>query len=145
MSICGRNICNGAWQCSLKVTKSGLLIRYEDFMVSVVKFLPYRLAGFLLWNVIHGFVSGSLRYITFLGRNFGWILAVFVHVTVVLTAMQVALATDRFGGCHYFQQFPYGLAFRSIAFVLAAVVSLLFLWCIMLDNSLRDSTRRVPL
>ncbi|RSL80948.1 hypothetical protein CEP52_017300 [Fusarium oligoseptatum] len=78
-------------------------------------------AGFSLRNVVYGFMSGSTRYTTFFERNFGWILAVFVYMSVVLSAMQVALATERFGDDIRFQQFSYGMALLSMAFVLAAV------------------------
>ncbi|KAK2666972.1 hypothetical protein RAB80_017393 [Fusarium oxysporum f. sp. vasinfectum] len=103
--------------------------RYRELGLSRLN-TPYRLglAGFSLRNVVHGFMSGSIRYTTFFERNFGWILAVFVYVTVVLSAMQVALATDRFSKCDDFQRFSYGLALLSIAFVLAEVVAMLFVW-----------------
>ncbi|KAK7582825.1 hypothetical protein V3481_012123 [Fusarium oxysporum f. sp. vasinfectum] len=103
--------------------------RYGELRLSRLNTL-YRLglAGFSLRNVVYGFMSGSVRYTTFFERNFGWILAVFVYITVVLSAMQVALATDRFSNSANFQQFSYGLALLSIAFVLAAVVIILFVW-----------------
>ncbi|KAH7231150.1 hypothetical protein BKA59DRAFT_488857 [Fusarium tricinctum] len=103
--------------------------RYGELRLSRLNTL-YRLglAGFSFRNVVHGFMSGSTRYTTFFERNFGWILAVFVYITVVLSAMQVALATDRFSNSDHFQQFSYGLALLSIAFVLAAVVVILFVW-----------------
>ncbi|KAL9564494.1 hypothetical protein ACKAV7_010946 [Fusarium commune] len=71
--------------------------RYGELRLSRLNTL-YRLglAGFSLRNTVHCFMSGSTRYINFFERNFGWILAVFVYVTVVLSAMQVALATEKF-------------------------------------------------
>jgi hypothetical protein len=103
--------------------------RYGELRLTRLNTL-YRLglAGFSLQNVVYGFMSGSLRYTTFFERNFGWILAVFVYVTVILSAMQVALATDRFVSSDHFQQFSYGLALLSIAFVLAVVAVMLFVW-----------------
>ncbi|KAJ0131004.1 Uncharacterized protein HZ326_25900 [Fusarium oxysporum f. sp. albedinis] len=103
--------------------------RYGELRLSRLNTL-YRLglAGFSIRNVVHGFMSGSVRYTAFFERNFGWILAVFVYLTVVLSAMQVALATDRFGRSGHFQQFSYGLALLSIAFALAAVFVMLFVW-----------------
>ncbi|KAF5235110.1 hypothetical protein FAUST_7282 [Fusarium austroamericanum] len=100
--------------------------RYGELRLSRLNTL-YRLglAGFSLQNVVYGFMSWSIRYTTFFERNFGWMLAVFVYVTVILSAMQVALATDRFGSSDPFQQFSYGLALLSIAFVFAAVVVVL--------------------
>lgn len=85
-------------------------------------------AGFLLRNTVYGFMSASTRYTTFFERNFGWILAAFVYISVVLSAMQVALATERFGDDLRFQQFSYGIALVSMAFVLAAVAIMLLVW-----------------
>ncbi|KAJ4267003.1 hypothetical protein NW762_003101 [Fusarium torreyae] len=103
--------------------------RYGELRLSRLNTL-YRLglAGLSLQNVVYGFMSGSVRYTTFFERNFGWMLAVFVYVTVVLSALQVALATDRFGSSNHFQQFSYGFALLSIALVFAAVVVMLFVW-----------------
>jgi hypothetical protein len=88
----------------------------------------FGLAGFSFHNVVYGFMSRSIRYTTFFEPNFAWMLAVFVYVTVVLSAMQVALATERFGSSDPFQQFSYGLALLSIAFVFVAVLIMLFVW-----------------
>ncbi|KAF5669915.1 kinesin light chain [Fusarium denticulatum] len=87
-----------------------LRYRYGELRLSRLNTL-YRLglAGFSLRNVVYGFMSGSVRYTTFFERNFGWILGVFVYVTVVLSAMQVALATDKFSNSDNFQQFSYGI------------------------------------
>ncbi|KAM6506763.1 hypothetical protein FALCPG4_018592 [Fusarium falciforme] len=85
-------------------------------------------AGFSLRNVVYGFMSGSTRYTTFFKRNFGWILAVFVYMSVVLSGMQVALATERFGDDIRFQQFSYGMALLSMSFVFAAVSAMLLVW-----------------
>ncbi|KAM6514131.1 hypothetical protein FALCPG4_015291 [Fusarium falciforme] len=99
---------------------------YSELRLSRLKTL-YRFgaASFSLRNVVYGFMSGSTRYTTFFERNFGWILAVFVYMSVVLSAMQVALATERFGDDIPFQQFSYGMALLSMAFVLAAVAFML--------------------
>jgi hypothetical protein len=78
--------------------------------------------------LVYGFMSSSTWYGAFLERNFGWILAVFIYVTVVLSAMQVGLATDRLQGSIQFQNLSYGIALTSIAVVLAAVVSVLCVW-----------------
>ncbi|KAK7419113.1 hypothetical protein QQZ08_010983 [Neonectria magnoliae] len=69
----------------------------------------------------------SLTNTTF-ERNFGWILAVFVYITVVLSTMQVALDMERFGDDARFQQFSSGMALLSAAFVLAAVAIILHVW-----------------
>ncbi|RFN52393.1 hypothetical protein FIE12Z_3324 [Fusarium flagelliforme] len=103
--------------------------RYGELRLSRLNTL-YRLglAGFSLQNIVYGFMSGSIRYKTFFERNFSWILGVFVYITVVLSAMQVALGTERFGNNDSFQQFSYGIALLSIAFVFAATVAMLLVW-----------------
>ncbi|KAL0937156.1 uncharacterized protein CTRU02_206887 [Colletotrichum truncatum] len=90
----------------------------------------YRLgiAGFSLRNLVYGYMSGSQRYTTFFQRNFGWILAVFVYVTVVLSALQVSLATERFGRDSRFQGFSSGVALVALGFVLTAVGAALAVW-----------------
>lgn len=45
--------------------------------------------------LMKGFMSRPSWYQAFFKRNFGWLLAVFLYVSVVLSAMQVGLATDR--------------------------------------------------
>ncbi|CAG2009883.1 unnamed protein product [Fusarium graminearum] len=83
--------------------------RYGELRLSRLNSLYHLgLAGLSFHNTVYGFMSGSVRYTTFFERNFGWMLAVFVYVTVILSAMQVALATNKFGSNGPFQQFSYG-------------------------------------
>ncbi|KAH7024900.1 uncharacterized protein B0I36DRAFT_332198 [Microdochium trichocladiopsis] len=79
-------------------------------------------------DFVGGYMTGSQRYTTLFERNFGWLLAVFVYITVVLSAMQVALATGRFEEDERFQQFSYGVAVASIALVAAATALALLVW-----------------
>lgn len=106
--------------------------RYGELRLSRLNTL-YRLglAGLSLKNTVHGFMSGSTRSTAFFERNFGWILAVFVYITVVLSAMQVALATEKFSNSDHFQRFSYSLALLSIAFVLATVAIISLLWWLL--------------
>ena len=86
----------------------------------------YRLFG-------HSFVRGYHfeygTYDDFFRRNFAWILIVFLYVTVVLTAMQVGLATTQLAGSSRFQAASYGFAVFSICVPLIAtgVASIAFL------------------
>ncbi|KAI0971967.1 hypothetical protein F4678DRAFT_64828 [Xylaria arbuscula] len=102
---------------------------YGELRLSRLNHL-YRLgaAGFSLWNVVFGFTSKSTRYPAFFQRNFGWILAVFVYFSVLLSAMQVALATENLGSNIYFQNFSRGIALLSITFVLVTTALMLFIW-----------------
>lgn len=102
---------------------------YGDIRLSRLNHLyRFGMAGFSSRNVVFGYMSGSTRYTSFFERNFGWILGVFFYITVILSAMQVALATDKFAGDIQFQQFSYGISLLSIAFVLAAVGAMFLMW-----------------
>ncbi|KAF2193037.1 hypothetical protein K469DRAFT_735099 [Zopfia rhizophila CBS 207.26] len=85
-------------------------------------------ATFSPQNSVYGSMSGSKRYAAFFEHNSGWILAVSAHITVVLPAMQVALATERLRDDVRFQSFSYGIALMSMAFVLIAVAIMLLVW-----------------
>lgn len=102
---------------------------YGELRLSRLNHL-YRLgaAGFSLWNIVFGFTSRSTRYPAFFQRNFGWVLAVFVYFTVLLSALQVALATEKLGGNGDFQNFSRAIALLSLAFVLVAVAIMLLVW-----------------
>ncbi|KAI0438616.1 hypothetical protein F4803DRAFT_565145 [Xylaria telfairii] len=102
---------------------------YGELRLSRLNHL-YRLgaAGFSLWNIVFGFTSRSTRYPAFFQRNFGWVLAVFVYFSVLLSALQVALATEKLGSDVDFQNFSRVIALLSLAFVLAAVVIMLLVW-----------------
>ncbi|KAH7182382.1 uncharacterized protein B0J16DRAFT_321163 [Fusarium flagelliforme] len=80
--------------------------RYGELRLSRLNTLHrLGLAGFSLRSLVYGYMSGSIRYTTFFERNFNWILGVFVYISVVLSAMQVALV-----------------------FVFAATVAMLLVW-----------------
>ncbi|KAH8749369.1 hypothetical protein F5883DRAFT_633601 [Diaporthe sp. PMI_573] len=85
-------------------------------------------AGFSLDKLVYGYMSGSTRYTTFFAHNFGWLLVIFIYITVVLSAMQVALATNKLGQDARFQGFSYGAALMSLAFVLVVVAVVLAVW-----------------
>ncbi|KAI8631125.1 hypothetical protein F5Y19DRAFT_425138 [Xylariaceae sp. FL1651] len=106
--------------------------QYGELRLSRLNHL-YRLgaAGLLMWNLVFGFTSRSTRYPAFFQRNFGWVVAVFGYFTVLLSAMQVALATERFRSDTAFQNFSYGIAILSVAFVLVAAAIMLLVWSFM--------------
>lgn len=106
---------------------------YGELRVSRINKL-YRLglAGFSLDNVVRGFMPGSVRYTTFFENNFGWMLVVFVYMSVVLSAMQVALGTDRFQENDGLQAFSFGTAFLAIASVFSAVAGIVLVWWTLL-------------
>lgn len=56
----------------------------------------YRVKSPRLSNMVHGYMSSPTWYQDYFSKNFAWLLAVFVYVTVILSAMQVCLATAQF-------------------------------------------------
>ena len=65
-------------------------------------------------TLIRGYMYGYIRYSDIVRRNFAWVLVAFVYITIVLTAMQVGLATDRLGQSDMFQNASYGFTVFSI-------------------------------
>jgi hypothetical protein len=81
-------------------------------------------------NFVHGYMSDSTWYRAFFERNFAWLLAVFAHVTVILSAMQVGLATERLQGSRPFQDASWGFAVTSIIIVIAIIWIILTFWAV---------------
>ncbi|KAI1370357.1 hypothetical protein F4677DRAFT_457928 [Hypoxylon crocopeplum] len=63
----------------------------------------------------------------FFHDNFGWLVSITVYIAIVLTAMQVGLATDTLGKDQSFQLALYGFTVFSIVGPLAAT-GLIVLW-----------------
>jgi uncharacterized membrane protein len=80
-------------------------------------------------NMIHrlryirfrGFHFGYKRYRTFFDTNFGWVFVLFIYITVVLTAMQVVLASSNFVN-DQFQRASYRFGIFCLVGVAAAVI-----------------------
>ncbi|GAQ35914.1 uncharacterized protein AtWU_04012 [Aspergillus tubingensis] len=71
-------------------------------------------------QVVLGFMPGSTWYQEFSERHFSWILAVLVYLSVLLSAMQVGLATDTLQGNRRFQKSctVFALAFIFFTYLL---------------------------
>lgn len=67
-----------------------------------------------LTRVVRGYMYEYNQYSDFARRNFAWVIVVFVYISIVLTAMQVGLATDRLGKSEVFQTASYGFTVLSI-------------------------------
>jgi hypothetical protein len=80
----------------------------------------YKLSPSLLsWdNLTNGFMPASMWYRPFLERNLTRLLALFVFFSVILSALQVGIATDRLQNDSSFQNVSYGFAVASLVFVL---------------------------
>lgn len=75
-------------------------------------------------TLIRGYMYGYTKYSEVVQRNFAWVLVAFVYITIVLTAMQVGLATDRLGRSDMFQNASYGFTVFSIVAPLIIVAFL---------------------
>ncbi|KAH4348772.1 hypothetical protein HBH98_072170 [Parastagonospora nodorum] len=61
-------------------------------------------------NIVYDYMSTPTWYTQFFERNFSWIFAAFIYVTVILSAMQVGLATSHLQNNATFQNISYGVA-----------------------------------
>ncbi|KAK3171644.1 hypothetical protein OEA41_003728 [Lepraria neglecta] len=90
-----------------------------------------------LTTLVRGYMYGYNRYSDIVQRNFAWVLVAFVYITIVLTAMQVGLATDRLGNSDMFQNASYGFTvFSIITPLIVIVVIILNLFCLSAFNVL---------
>lgn len=74
---------------------------------------------------LRGYHQGPRWYSLFVRRNFGWLVVVFAYMAIVLSAMQVGLATERLGGSAGFQRASYGFAVFAIVVPVFGVLFLL--------------------
>lgn len=93
----------------------------------------YRFTG---RSIFRGYVSGYREYSEFFRTSFTRIFAVFAYVTIVLTAMQVALATQELGNDVRFQRASYGFAVFSILGPLGILVIVLSFMAVAFMNHL---------
>ena len=71
---------------------------------------------------VRGYMYGYNRYSIFVQRNFAWLLVAFVYITIVLSAMQVGLATNRLSKDGRFQNASYGFSIFSILASLIGII-----------------------
>ena len=96
---------------------------YGELRLSRINWI-YRLT---FRNFMRGYVYGYNRFSVFLSHNFAWLAVAFLYMTVVLSAMQVGLATDRFKGSSRFQDASYGFTVFSILTPLIVVSFIVFI------------------
>ena len=101
----------------------------------------YRLTSLSFDNFVRGYMSSSTWYKAFFSRNFAWLLAVFVYATVVLSALQVGLATGRLQQSVAFQEASYGFALASIIAVVGSVLIIFFVWLVLFCYHLLSTWR----
>ncbi|KAL7917074.1 hypothetical protein ACQKWADRAFT_72818 [Trichoderma austrokoningii] len=67
-----------------------------------------------LKTMIRGYEYGYHQYSTYFERNFKWVLTAIIYITVVLTAMQVGLATTQLNTSEVFNRVSYGFTLFSM-------------------------------
>ncbi|PGH36218.1 hypothetical protein GX50_00902 [[Emmonsia] crescens] len=95
---------------------------------SIYRFMP---SMFSINNLVRGYTSRSTWYRAFFKHNFAWLLAVFVYVTVILSAMQVGLATEKLARNRHFHDVSYGFAVMSIVIVALSILVIAILWALL--------------
>jgi hypothetical protein len=90
----------------------------------------YRLAPpmYSFANLIRGYQIRSTWYQAFFDHYFKWMLAVFAILSVVLSALQVGLATTTLQGSGLFQGVSYGMAIAALVAVEASLAVVFFVW-----------------
>ncbi|PVH94354.1 hypothetical protein DM02DRAFT_192693 [Periconia macrospinosa] len=102
---------------------------------AIHKFLPPK---FSFRNLMF---TRSNSYDTFFRRNFKWMLAVFAVFSVVLSALQVGLATERLEHSGRFHEAAYGFAVSCLIFATASVVLIFLVWVFLFCYHLGSSWR----
>ncbi len=82
-------------------------------------------------DFMRGYLYGYNRFSVFLTRNFAWLAVAFLYITVVLSAMQVGLATDQLKGSSRFQDASYGFTVFSILTPLIVVAFVSFVLLVL--------------
>jgi uncharacterized membrane protein len=78
-----------------------------------------------------GFMSSSTWQSSLFRRNFAWLLTVLVYLTVILSALQVGLATEMLQQDAAFAWASYGFCVASILIILLIMGTVLFVWFIL--------------
>ena len=86
-------------------------------------------------------MSTSTWYQEYFKTHFAWLIAVFAYFTVVLSAMQVGLATNRLKQNVGFQRASFGITVLSIVTVAVMVAAILLIWGFLFAYSV-TSTRK---
>lgn len=92
-------------------------------------------------ELIRGYMHKYNRYSVFLERNFAWIIGAFVYITIVLTAMQVGLATERLGKNERFQSASYGFSVFAITAPIIGLGVLAMLLVILIIFNLLETLK----
>jgi hypothetical protein len=90
---------------------------------------------FNLTHLFRGYTIGYDRYGTFFQQNFGWLITVFAFLSVILSAMQTGLGTNRLNDDIRFQRASAGFVAFSIILLVAVIgLGLIFLLVLVINN-----------
>ena len=88
-------------------------------------------SGFSARTFVCGYLPLATWYQELFKNSFGWLLASFAYFAVVLSALQVGLATDMLQSNRYFQKVSCGFSVISLAFVAVVTMTLILTWLIL--------------
>ncbi|KAI1394449.1 uncharacterized protein F4822DRAFT_388232 [Hypoxylon trugodes] len=87
-----------------------------------------------LWSprkFVDGYMSSSTWYKAFFERHFGWLVVGFVYVSVVLSALQVGLATESLSASSSFQNLGLGVTLAGLVALVLALGSIVLVWLVL--------------
>ena len=129
ISNCPLRSCNPRyWYRTLVESRLTWIYRFTQFSFTD----PYN-------SIINRWVKGTYSQSNFIQENTRWLLAALIYVTIVLTTMQVGLATDQLEANKTFTRACYGFTLFSILAPLAILlpviaISLLQTWLLFLHD-----------
>ena len=91
---------------------------------------------------IRGHFYSYHTYSSFIGQNFAWVLTVIIYITIVLTAMQVGLATNELQSSQIFNRASYGFTVFSILAPLGILLALLLVLLMLIVFNLDYAVRK---
>ena len=105
----------------------------------------YRFSPATLFSEDHAVMRGYFyRYhqcSSFFEQNFSWLIVVFAYVTIVLSAMQVGLASTRLGSSPAFQHAAYGFAVFAIVVPVTLVGVVMGLFILLFASNILATLR----
>ena len=90
---------------------------------------------------IRGYFYDYHTYSSFIEKNFAWVLTVIVYITIVLTAMQVGLATTELQISKSFNRASYGFTIFSIMAPLGILLILLLVLLVLIIFNLQHAVK----
>jgi len=91
--------------------------------------------NYLSQTPLRGYTPRWQQYGSFFQDNFAWLASATIYIAVVLTAMQVGLATDALGGNAVFQSVSYGFTVFAILGPIIASGLIIIAFCLLFVNN----------